>query len=1061
MSQPTRISTMSRPTAVSNLSSRTNASTNLRPLQPLRTFPNIEEFVRRHKEGTEAEFATEQKRVDAINKEQHKFKAWVLLKTRQTAKRSEYLVVVDPGAESERKIAQQGEPARLRIVFNDGSVTRFFDARRVETRMALLRKTAATARNPEKIAAYQVTVHIADAHEGVKPLITNSDNPGKRSKHDDSNSAARGSPDGSSSDASTSHSASIASNPDTPITIPESSECNSEVMLTDDNAVGVNFLLTASESTKNAELGAVNLLYGKHANATERQIHAFEYFVLLRNAQFEVNLLECIPHMISAMTEPSWPDSLLGKKFQRLNFAQKHAYLYGFQRLPCGICILPGGPGAGKTHFNLFTIAMAQSRPLPTPVSVKNQPEKRCAKVLFIVDMNSPVDDVANRAVRLYQELGMKKSVIRMKGWGTEVALSDRLNAAEDAASGDPITVDFTNQFLRTANLMLGHGSSTSTRACNAPSLDEAAWQRYDEYKSTQYEELTKFLEGELWEESEIIPLRFRRCVYNLYRDTLAAADFIATTPVAASNHFRGLFKPDLVFFDESPHARELCNLIAIANFNPIAWIFCGDYRQTVPYVGSDTPGCTNIYRDQMRISMMERAAAADNAIQHELFINHRAFGGLEQLASRMWYGSRMRSGNVNKRPASLSYIETYLERYMGGKSCTVPRLLVHIKDCGPERRDGTSAWNPTHTAWVMAQVRGLINDKRFQHTERDGPGTILIISPYKKAFQEYKNAIKKLPHWAQRRVETRTVDVVQGHEADFVFLDLVKDNSTQFLDNPNRLCVAITRARQGEIIMMHPNMVQSTSFKSSRNLRPIYDICAEEGQVVFVSAVGVTGEGLAGSIHSSATSTTSVIDQPTSVHPPATIPKGLAGSIHARTASTTSVTGQAASAPPVATIPPTIGVTGESTSPAQPVKDTPTVGDNDLGPKPDTRPSKNVSRISRDSADWQSDISSTRPSFPEFYVDRVVPSVAVETEVAGGPEKNEGMGEENEGVGEKNEGVKEPNEGVERVLTSGVVSTAARWVQSVSQKTEESCKEHPWARPPSLRNCRRAWSSL
>src|SRR5690606_20747915 len=112
-----------------------------------------------------------------------------------------------------------------------------------------------------------------------------------------------------------------------------------------------------------------------------------------------------------------------------------------------------------------------------------------------------------------------------------------------------------------------------------ALSLDEAAWQRYDTYKATKYGELTKFMEEDLWESSDVIPLRFRRLVYNLYQDTLAAADFIATTPVAASNHFRDMFKPDLVYFDEAPHARELSNLIAIANFDPIAWIFCGDHR--------------------------------------------------------------------------------------------------------------------------------------------------------------------------------------------------------------------------------------------------------------------------------------------------------------------------------------------------------------------------------------------------------------------------------------------------------------------------------------------------
>ncbi|AEO67316.1 uncharacterized protein THITE_9964, partial [Thermothielavioides terrestris NRRL 8126] len=735
--------------------------------KPLHIFPNIEEFVRRHKAGTEAEFEATQKLVDQINKENNKFQGWVLSKIRQTSKRSEYLVLVQPGPDGERKLPQQGEPAKLRLVLADGAVTRFWEARRIESPMAFL---STTASNPDKIAAFHVTVYIAEAHEGPSDGV-------------------------------------------------------GDIMLTDSNAVGINFLLTASEATKDAELGALDLLYGRHVNATERQIKAFEYFVLLRDPEFYVDLHEQIPHLLGDLQDPSFASSPLGKKWALLNPQQRNAYIHGFRKLQCGICILPGGPGAGKTHFNLFTIAMAQSKPLPRPVMVKGRPEKRCAKVLFIVDMNSPVDDVANRAMRLYQDLGMKKSVIRMKGWGAEVKLSDRLNSAEDKASGDIMLVDFTNQFLRTANLVsLGHGSAP--RSCHAPTLDEAAWQRYDQYKATKYEELTNFLEGELWENNDVIPLRFRRCVYNLYRDTLAEADFIATTPVAASNHFRGMFKPDLIFFDESPHARELCNLIAIANFDPIAWFFCGDYRQTVPYVGSTTSDCENIYREQMQVSMMERAAAA-NAIPFELLMNHRAFGGLHQLASTMWYRGRMVSGNDDRRAKALPHIRKYLGQFMNGQECTVPRLLVHIKNCGPERLDGTSAWNPAHVDWVMARVRELLNNRDFKHAERDEPGTILIISPYKKAFQEYKNAIKRLPQWAQRRVETRTVDVVQGHEADFVFLDLVKAKSTKFLDNPNRLCVAVTRARQGEIIMMHPNMVQSTTFiRNSQNLRPIYNLC-------------------------------------------------------------------------------------------------------------------------------------------------------------------------------------------------------------------------------------------
>jgi hypothetical protein len=285
------------------------------------------------------------------------------------------------------------------------------------------------------------------------------------------------------------------------------------------------------------------------------------------------------------------------------------------------------------------------------------------------------------------------------------------------------------------------------------------------------------------------------------------------------------------VYFDEAPHARELTNLIAIANFDPIAWIFCGDHRQTIPFVGSDSH---NIHREQMQISMMERAARA-KVIPHQLLVNHRAFGGLQQLASDMWYDGEMISGNDAARtPATLSYTRQYLGRFMDGRPCTVPRLLVHMRNCGPEAYEGTSAWNPAHHVWVMARVRELLNDSQF--AVGDKPGTILIISPYKKAFKEYQKAVKNLPAWAQKRVEARTVDVVQGHEADFVFLDLVKDRSTKFLDNPNRLCVAITRARLGEVIMMRSELVQSTNFqRHSQNLRPIYNMCRQAGQVVFV----------------------------------------------------------------------------------------------------------------------------------------------------------------------------------------------------------------------------------
>lgn len=219
-----------------------------------------------------------------------------------------------------------------------------------------------------------------------------------------------------------------------------------------------------------------------------------------------------------------------------------------------------------------------------------------------------------------------------------------------------------------------------------------------------------------------------------------------------------------------------------------------------------------NPWAPQMLVSMMERAARR-GAIRHSLLINHRAYGGLQQLASRLFYEQEMISGHKNEElfPPSVSHIQRYLERFLqSGQKCHEPRLLA-FDGSRSENRIGTSWFNQRHIDWVMQRVSDLLPDRMFRQVGKDARGTILIISPYKESYLRYKRAIKNLPaSWQTRfnvegRVEARTVDTVQGGEADVVFLDFVRSEASPFTDDPNRLNVALTRARQGEIIMMNP----------------------------------------------------------------------------------------------------------------------------------------------------------------------------------------------------------------------------------------------------------------
>lgn len=72
----------------------------------------------------------------------------------------------------------------------------------------------------------------------------------------------------------------------------------------------------------------------------------------------------------------------------------------------------------------------------------------------------------------------------------------------------------------------------------------------------------------------------------------------------------------------------------------------------------------------------------------------------------------------------------------------------------------------------------------------------IVVLSPYNAQVEFIREALgKKL----RKHVQVATVDSFQGQEADIVLLSLVRSNPSGqigFLRQPNRVCVALSRAR-------------------------------------------------------------------------------------------------------------------------------------------------------------------------------------------------------------------------------------------------------------------------
>ncbi|OLN96531.1 Regulator of nonsense transcripts 1-like protein 1 [Colletotrichum chlorophyti] len=806
---PDRYDVISTPTKLFNINRHCG-------FRMVHSFRDKEEFVRVHLQGTIAEMAIEEAAIQRFNDHGGQRFAWVIAPIPgpysliSSDLQTKWIVLVELPEKPEIRFPNEGDMCKLGFAhefktrgraFNPGMLT----AERIHNPFdGVLDMPQYTDR-----AAFNVTMeYIADPVTGERyhPLSS--------------------------------------------IAMPQLAQHNAPPELSRYNAVMVTLRVESNPVTYETELAALTALTEPKRDENgppERNLQTFDYLLdFRRQPEFWVDLFEDFPHMDQPAGNPNTP-RFLKSVYNRLNRDHKKVYEQ-LRKIPAGIAMVLGCPGAGKTALNAFISAMALSGSICEFRNGRQQ--RKRVKILYLLDVNYPCDDAANRVFNMLKDAGIKKSVIRVRGCAREMSRSAKLHPSPPSSADDESVPDFTAGFLKQARLA-SCGTRNIDRDDNrAPSLDEAAWDRFDADRA-QHKALSKLLEkldsGAVKTKRTVKELK--TCVAKLYFSVAREADFIATTPVGASGKLSKIFKADLVFLDEAAHARELTSMIPLAFYSARAYIFTGDTRQTRPFVegtkGRD--GIANPYANQLAVSTMERADLA-GALKSKLLISHRMYGNLHKLASELFYDGLLTSGvsRVGLFPPPVQNIQRWLTRCTHGQDCLVPRVLVNHRR-SQEIKSKTSFYNPIHEAFIKERCIELLENVNFKQVDRpDKPGRILIITPYKAALGRYKRFIEVLPSHLKGRpdiqekfkaIEVRTVDSAQGHEADFVFVDTVRTNSAGFLDDPKRLCVMLTRARIGEMVLMNEGMTKkpipgSLDVVEATWTYKVYNHCRENGQL-------------------------------------------------------------------------------------------------------------------------------------------------------------------------------------------------------------------------------------
>lgn len=120
---------------------------------------------------------------------------------------------------------------------------------------------------------------------------------------------------------------------------------------------------------------------------------------------------------------------------------------------------------------------------------------------------------------------------------------------------------------------------------------------------------------------------------------------------------------------------------------------------------------------------------------------------------------------------------------------------LVRVQDSGSPGESNESE------ARAISQLLVKLGSSKAEKGPNPG---VLIITPYREQERRLNEAVERLRlngELENLEVEVCTLDRCQGREAAYVFISLVRNRSTPFLDAPKRWNVALTRAMEGLFI--------------------------------------------------------------------------------------------------------------------------------------------------------------------------------------------------------------------------------------------------------------------
>lgn len=271
--------------------------------------------------------------------------------------------------------------------------------------------------------------------------------------------------------------------------------------------------------------------------------------------------------------------------------------------------------------------------------------------------------------------------------------------------------------------------------------------------------------------------------------EVVSQSDVVCSTCTCAGGaRISGVRAFKVVIFDESGQCVDPDILIPLVH-GAQQVILVGDHKQLGPVITS-----SQCQRARYDIPIMQRLIL-QGIHPSVLRIQYRMHPGIAAFASSTFYNNMLRNGVSEEE-------RTWENQFMKWPNPNVPMFFWNVNSQEEIYEDGLSFVNTFEAGCIF-----VLLDAMWKHGIQGSD--IGIITPYAGQQAYLLETIQQKcsitdPDFFDD-IEIASVDAFQGHEKNFIILSNVRANDSKdigFLKDERRLCVSLTRAKYGLIVI-------------------------------------------------------------------------------------------------------------------------------------------------------------------------------------------------------------------------------------------------------------------